>query len=464
MLVVLALVIAGCSIQDAFQSDVGIVARGGPIVLERDSLAAILASRSNVTPRRQIAEQLAHRWVEFALFVERVAQGDSMLDSATVHQAMWPDVNRLLVDRYHDRLMAERVRIDSAVIDSAYGAGDVRLIDHILIRTRPDMSTEERTAARRRAEALRARLVAGQPWDVANQENDDPAAKRANGSLGVIERGQMIPAFDTAAFALQPGELSEVVETQYGYHVVRRRPLRDVWQEYAETVEDLLTTRMDSVFLEELAERWRIRVRDKAPDVIREAVAAPLQTFKSGKVLATYRGGQFTAKDFIRWLQALPMLMNQNVADAIDGQLTDLATSLVRNEVLVREAREAGTVLSAEEWHSVREQLRAQIGRVISGVGLDTAFVDVESLEARRRIGAAAIRAYFYRLAATPRTAVVVPAFLADKLRDDMPWEVSQSGLDQAVELASRWRQGTGAPPVPLAAPRDTARPKGERP
>ncbi len=462
--VVLALVVSACSLQDAFRGDVGVIARGGPLRLERDTLAAILASGPNVPLRRDIAEQWAYRWVEFALFVERVAQGDSMLDSATVHQAMWPDANQLLVDQYHDKLTAERVRVDSAIIDSAYGAGDARLIDHILIRTRPDMSPPERSAALRRAEALRAKLVAGESWEIANRENDDPAAKQAGGSLGVIERGQMVPAFEAAAFALEPGALSELVETQYGYHVIRRPPLGEVWEKYAESVTEALTIRMDSMFLEELADRWRVKVRDNAPGTMREAAAAPLRTFKSGKVLATYRGGRFTSTDFIRWLQALPVLVHQNVASATDEQLTELVNSLVRNEVLVREAREEGTVLSEQDWIELREQLRTQIGRVKTGIGLDSALTGAETVEDRRRAGAEVINAYFYRLAATLRNVVVVPAFLAGKLRDDLSWDVSQPGVDQALEIASRWRQEAEATQAPRVEPTDATPPQGDRP
>ena len=462
---VLTVGLVACSLQDAFRGDVGIVARGGPLQLERDSLAAVLASGPNVPLRRDIAEQWAYRWVEFALFVERVAQGDSMLDSVTVHQAMWPDANQLLVDRYHDKLAAERVRLDSAVIDSAYAAGDARLIDHILIRTRPDMSPPERAAALRRAEALRARLMAGESWEIANRENDDPAAKQAGGSLGVIERNQMVPPFEEAAFALQPGEMSAVVETQYGYHVIRRPPLRDVRDRYAESVGDVLTVRMDSVFLEELAERWRIDVRGSAPATMREAAAAPLRTFKSGKVLATYRGGRFTSTDFVRWLQALPVLVHQNVSGADDEQLTELATSLVRNEVLVREARGEGTSLTEEEWFDLRERLRGQIEQVKTRIGLDSAFAGATTLEARRRAGADAVTAYFYRLAATLRGVVVVPAFLAAELRAEMSWDVSQPGVDQALELATRWRQEAeqAASPEPQVAPADSGAPQGEK-
>jgi hypothetical protein len=198
---------------------------------------------------------------------------------------------------------------------------------------------------------------------------------------------------------------------------------------------------MDSLYLEELDDRWRIDIKRNAPAAMVEAAAAPVRTFKSGQVLATYRGGRFTSTDFIQWLQALPMLVHQNVAGATEKQLQDLVRSLVRNEVVVREAREAGTSLSEEEWTDLRERLRAQIERVKVGVGLDSALVGAETLEARRQAGADALTAYFYQLAARSRSVVVVPAFLAAKLRTDMSWAVSQSGIDQALERATRWRQ-----------------------
>lgn len=76
--------------------------------------------------------------------------------------------------------------------------------------------------ARARAEQARARLVAGEPFDVVAKElSDGPSASRG-GDLGWFQRGQMMPQFDQAAFALAPGQVSELVESPLGFHVIVR--------------------------------------------------------------------------------------------------------------------------------------------------------------------------------------------------------------------------------------------------
>lgn len=74
-----------------------------------------------------------------------------------------------------------------------------------------------------KAKELRARLVAGESFEVlAEATSDDPSARGNKGSLGFFGAGRMDPAFETAAFAMKkPGELSEPVKTQFGYHVIR---------------------------------------------------------------------------------------------------------------------------------------------------------------------------------------------------------------------------------------------------
>jgi len=100
---------------------------------------------------------------------------------------------------------------------------------HILVRFKgsglgirpgqPDLTEAEALA---KAQELRKRLVAGEDFDkVARVESDDPGAANSGGDLGMITRGQMVPAFDEAAFALNPGEVSQPVKSQFGFHVIK---------------------------------------------------------------------------------------------------------------------------------------------------------------------------------------------------------------------------------------------------
>lgn len=98
---------------------------------------------------------------------------------------------------------------------------------HILITVDAKAGADEKQKAREKAEALRKRLQAGEDFaELAKKESGCPSSAQG-GDLGFFSRGQMVPPFEKAAFALKPGEISEVVETQFGYHVIKLKERKE---------------------------------------------------------------------------------------------------------------------------------------------------------------------------------------------------------------------------------------------
>lgn len=93
-------------------------------------------------------------------------------------------------------------------------------VRHLLVKASPGAPEAERAAARGRAEALLGRLRAGEPFAALARQHSEDATAAAGGDLGFVRRGQTVPPFEAAAFALAPGGLSELVETQFGFHVL----------------------------------------------------------------------------------------------------------------------------------------------------------------------------------------------------------------------------------------------------
>jgi peptidyl-prolyl cis-trans isomerase D len=116
---------------------------------------------------------------------------------------------------------------------------------HILIKLEPGADEKARAAARKKAEDALARAKKGEDFaKLAEKLSDDPGSAKSGGDLGTFSRGKMVPAFETAAFALAPGQLSEIVESPFGFHVIKveektpggPKPLDAVRQEIVQTL------------------------------------------------------------------------------------------------------------------------------------------------------------------------------------------------------------------------------------
>lgn len=103
---------------------------------------------------------------------------------------------------------------------------------HILLRVLPQATAEEKAAKKAQIDTLRARLVQGEDFaQLAEEFSEDTGSARNGGDLGYFPQGVMVPEFDEAAFTLETNAISEVITTQFGYHILQvtdKRPARDV--------------------------------------------------------------------------------------------------------------------------------------------------------------------------------------------------------------------------------------------
>ena len=96
---------------------------------------------------------------------------------------------------------------------------------HILVKVDKGADAKAWDKAKKEIEAIIAQLKKGADFGkLAAEKSACPSGKSANGSLGAFGKGQMVPEFEKAAYALKVGEISGAVKTDFGYHVIRRDP------------------------------------------------------------------------------------------------------------------------------------------------------------------------------------------------------------------------------------------------
>lgn len=131
--------------------------------------------------------------------------------------------------QYLDAIRAEHAEVTDAELEQYYDDNEFRLtlpeqvrVRHILITWKPMGKPDDRAFIREQMVPVLDRARAGEDFAaLAREFSDDYATRGAGGDTGLFRRGEMAPAFEEAAFALKLGEISDVVETPFGVHIIK---------------------------------------------------------------------------------------------------------------------------------------------------------------------------------------------------------------------------------------------------
>ena len=460
--------LTGCSnFRDLFSAHADVAAEAAGMELPAERLAGILAGasgRQKIT--HEAAEFVAGTWVEYALFAQAVAQNKLPTDSVSVAEALWPEISELKGTHFHDTLMASRTALSDTAADSLYRAPDVRVLQHILFGVRPNAEPAVRGATRRKAEGTLTRLKGGANFEsLAAQLSEDPGSKADSGYLPPSPRGRYVPVFDSVGWALAPGQMSGLVETPFGFHIIRRPPLAQARDRLAGYLQERAGVQLDSLFMDSLATANQIEVLESAPATMRTATQSPDDSRKSDKALTRFKGGELTVKDYLRWVRALPPQYGAQLRSANDSMLTQFARVLSQNVLLLREAEKAGVRITPLEWADLRRRYLSALDTLKSEMQLSDPTLTDESVSAdeRQKLAALKVEQYFDGLVEGKIRLRPLPAALATLLRDRMPYRLFDAGISRAVESALTLRakadstaprgpgmqQAPGPPPIP---------------
>ena len=368
-------------LSQAMTSHTDVLARAGGHELTVDQTVELLSRNQRMPIQAEVVEAIANLWVDYTVFA-LAASEDSTLSSIPLDALLEPWLNQELVWGLREKV----IQVDTMITDSALQAefqqrqpdAQVRA-RHILFRIPQNATPQQRDSVIGLAQSIREQAVTGMDFAaLARQHSQDPGTAEQGGDLGFFGRGQMVGPFEEAAFSLEPGQVSELVETPYGFHIIRveERQLPDFETNREGFRQQLIMARAaeaEEAYVSRLTDSLNIRVEDGAIEVARDLASKPGGTLNrraANRALTSYAGGSFTAGEYLDIIRSLPSVQRSRLAMTEDEEIENLLQYYTRNEILVAEARKQGVATDAAQADSLRTSAREQLQEAARAAGL----------------------------------------------------------------------------------------------
>lgn len=193
---------------------------GGELLFQASKQRDLTADAAAV---EQQLNTLRARFPDPSVFEQALAQQGMTLDELKAQLAHDLSIQNLI-----DEDITPRISVSEEAIRKFYDENPAQMrqpdrleLSHILKMVAPDATPEVKQAAAAAIETVLEQARAGADFaQLAREHSEDPGSAQNGGEL-VIGRGETVPPFEQAAFALEPGGLSSVVETQFGFHIIK---------------------------------------------------------------------------------------------------------------------------------------------------------------------------------------------------------------------------------------------------
>ena len=248
---------------------------------------------------------------------------------------------------------------------SRYTAKEERRARHILVKVEADAAADVKQKAKAKAEALlaEARKLTTAPAgfaELAKKNSDDSGSAANGGDLDFFGRGAMVKAFEDAAFAMKPGEISNLIETEFGYHIIKLEAIKGgdkrPFDEVRASIEDEVKKQLASKRWAEAAEQFTNTVYEQS-DSLQPAQDKLKLDKRSATVQRTPTPGAPAVLASPKLLEAVfgkEVLQNKRNTDAVEVGPNQLAAARVTAY------KPARTMALSEVQDAVRQRLIAE--------------------------------------------------------------------------------------------------------
>ncbi|HEY0020099.1 MAG TPA: peptidylprolyl isomerase [Longimicrobium sp.] len=370
----------------AMTAHTDVVAKAAGKELSVEDAAQLLAGNPQIPADAQVVRALADLWVDYTLLATAAAE-DSTLSVLDMEKFVEDQREEMTVMRY----LEANVRVDTtwtdAELEQAWnneGPGSEVKARHILLRPGqeggPEPTPAQRQAKRQQAEEIQRRAAAGEDFaQLAAQFTEEPQGKERGGDLGWFGRGRMVPQFEEAAFKLQAGQVSPVVETPFGYHVIkveerRQQAMGENREQFRAQLRGTAQQRAVGAFVDSLKKVATVQVEAGAPAAMKELAAQEnlsLRGRAASRSLASYKGGEVTAGEIAELLQSASAQDREGMKEAPEDQIKPFLEDQALREFLLLEARNRNFRLSTAAVDSIRTDARSAIREVLRMAGFE---------------------------------------------------------------------------------------------
>src|SRR5829696_3121127 len=455
-------------LKEALTAHVDVVARAGTQELSVTRLSDMLGNAKIQVPvNRDVASLVARDlWVPYQLLASAAARGDSLADPKAIDEAAGGMIDRAKLEKFMQQVSAKMPSDTGSQASYEKGANDLFAARHILFKFPEGASTAAKDSVRRRAESVRTQITPTNFADLARRYSDD-GSKQQGGELGVFPRGMMVKPFGDAVAALKPGEISNVVESEFGYHIIQRSTWDQIKGQYAQQAGDRTRQRAESLYITEAQAAAKVQVKDNAVAVTKALAKDPIAHRNDKDVIATWSGGDFTAGKLATVLMADPRAaqLTQQIQQVPDSIVRQYVQQMAQRELLVKRADSAKMGPTPDEYASLHRDFVQAVAMTWQALRIDPkSLADSAKTPAEReRLAAARIEGFLDRVMAGETQPIPVPGPLQIVLMNKYESKVNQAGIDRAVERAQKVRtvadstraanQPKSAVPLPGGAP-----------
>jgi len=468
-----ALAAAAFAIACGAASNPDVAAKVGSQQLSVTRLADIMG-QSQAPLEPDVARSIAELWVNYQLLATAASKNDSLIDKKTMDDALWSSIQNMKVKKFYDTFHTTWDTVKIASDEERYNSGEKLGARHILVLTPETATPEQREVARKKAEAIRAEATPANFASLAARRTEEPGGKERGGELPLFGPQEMVPEFEKGVRDTKVGEISNVVQTSYGYHVIYRLPYSEVKEKFAADAQSRTGQIADSVYLASAEKNAEVKLESNAAVKAKAVAKNPLGFSKDNSVIAKYKGGELTASEFADWIgaydpraQVRPQIMN-----APDSLVNKFVHQIVRNELMLRAADSTKMQADTAEMSNLYLNYKNAVTQTWTALGLEPSKLADSAKKGGdvATIAGARVETYIDKLIKNEVQFVDVPYPVARALQRKLTFSLNDAAFDKVVERAKAVRAAADSLRVndttkpPAGAPAAGAPPAGAPP